>query len=88
MQSDYGMTVLLTTHYMEEADVLCDRVALMHHGRLQTVGTPTDLKATVSDDATLEDVFRHYAGSDLTQDTAQKGIREIRATRKTARRGN
>ena len=34
------MTVLLTTHYMEEADALCDRVALMHHGELRAVGTP------------------------------------------------
>ena len=32
MQAQFGMTVLLTTHYMEEADALCDRVALMHHG--------------------------------------------------------
>jgi ABC-2 type transport system ATP-binding protein len=40
MQAEFGMTVLLTTHYMEEADALCDRVALMHHGRLQAVGTP------------------------------------------------
>ena len=45
MQDEFGMTVLLTTHYMEEADALCDRVALMHHGVLQTVGTPTELKA-------------------------------------------
>ena len=44
MQDEFGMTVLLTTHYMEEADALCDRVALMHHGRLQTVGAPDDLK--------------------------------------------
>ena len=42
MQAEFGMTVLLTTHYMEEADALCDRVALMHHGVLQAVGTPTD----------------------------------------------
>ena len=45
MQTEFGMTVLLTTHYMEEADLLCDRVALMHHGRLQAVGTPAELKA-------------------------------------------
>src|SRR6202042_1647925 len=38
MQEEYGMTVLLTTHYMEEADALCNRVALMHHGVVQTVG--------------------------------------------------
>ena len=68
MQEEFGMTVLLTTHYMEEADALCDRVALMHHGRLQAVGSPAELKQTVSPDATLEDVFRHYAGSDLAED--------------------
>src|SRR6185295_7565175 len=53
MQDEFGMTVLLTTHYMEEADALCDRVALMHHGTLRTVGTPAQLKATVSPTATL-----------------------------------
>lgn len=90
MQAEFGMTVLLTTHYMAEADALCDRVALMHHGRLQAVGTPTELKATVSEgpgsEATLEDVFRHYAGSDLGEDTRRSGIREVRSTRRTARR--
>jgi ABC-2 type transport system ATP-binding protein len=86
MQREFGMTVLLTTHYMQEADVLCDRVALMHHGRLQAVGSPTELKQTVSPDATLEDVFRHYAGSDLGEDTSRTGFRAVRSTRKTARR--
>lgn len=86
MQAEFGMTVLLTTHYMGEADALCDRVALMHHGRLQALGTPSELKATVSEDATLEDVFRHYAGSDLTEDGQPGGMREVRATRRTARR--
>jgi ABC-2 type transport system ATP-binding protein len=86
MQQEYGMTVLLTTHYMEEADALCDRVALMHRGVLQTVGTPTDLKLTVSPTASLEDVFRHYAGSDLSDDAARQGLREIRSSRRTARR--
>ena len=40
MQNQYGMTVLLTTHYMEEADALCDQVALMHRGRLRASGSP------------------------------------------------
>ena len=84
MQAEFGMTVLLTTHYMEEADALCDRVALMHHGRLQAVGTPPELKDSVSPHATLEDVFRHYAGSDL--DVSRTGLREIRSRRRTARR--
>ena len=86
MQQEYGMTVLLTTHYMAEADVLCDRVALMHHGRLQAVGSPAELKQNVSPDATLEDVFRHYAGSDLGEDTSQSGLRAVRNSRRTARR--
>ena len=86
MQAEFGMTVLLTTHYMEEADALCDRVALLHRGMLQAVGSPAELKAAVSADATLEDVFRHYAGSDLGEDTSQRGLREIRSTRRTARR--
>lgn len=92
MQAEFGMTVLLTTHYMGEADALCDRVALMHHGRLQAVGTPAELKervvkATVAEGASLEDVFRHYAGSDLTDAEQQSGgMREVRATRRTARR--
>jgi ABC-2 type transport system ATP-binding protein len=68
----------------------------MHHGRLQAVGTPSELKRTVSaqahvaanaaPSATLEDVFRHYAGSDLDEDTSQAGFRAIRNTRRTARR--
>ncbi len=93
MQDEYGMTVLLTTHYMEEADALCDRVALMHHGVLQAVGSPAELKAGLSSDAattaTLEDVFRHYAGSDLAADPAEaarRGLREIRSSRRVARR--
>ncbi|MHA3018714.1 ATP-binding cassette domain-containing protein [Mycobacterium sp. BMJ-28] len=85
MKAEFGMTVLLTTHYMGEADALCDRVALMHHGRLQTVGTPAELKATVSPTATLEDVFRHYAGSDLDEPTSS-GLRDVKAARRTARR--
>jgi ABC-2 type transport system ATP-binding protein len=86
MQVEFGMTVLLTTHYMEEADALCDRVALMHHGRLQAIGTPPELKESVSAHATLEDVFRHYGGSDLEEEASRTGLREIRSSRRAARR--
>ena len=80
-----GMTVLLTTHYMEEADALCDRVALMHLGTIRADGTPAELKESVGPDATLEDVFRHYTGGSLGAETT-RGLREIRRTRRTARR--
>ncbi|OBB91344.1 ATP-binding cassette domain-containing protein [Mycobacterium sp. 852002-40037_SCH5390672] len=93
MQAQFGMTVLLTTHYMEEADALCDRVALMHRGQLRAVGAPDKLKAQiskVSPGATLEDVFRYYAASGLADEAdpadANGSIREIRSSRKVARR--
>jgi len=85
MQEEFGMTVLLTTHYMEEADALCDRVALMHHGALQAVGTPSELKARAGAEATLEDVFRQHAGTELGEDTTRMGLGEIRAGRRAAR---
>ena len=45
-----GQTILLTTHYMEEADHLCDRVAIMDHGRILALDTPDALKQTVGAD--------------------------------------
>jgi ABC-2 type transport system ATP-binding protein len=81
-----GMTILLTTHYMDEADRLCDRVALMHRGSKRAEGTPAQLKATVGPTATLEDVFRQFAGGDLGDDQAGGGYRAVRGTRRTASR--
>jgi len=47
---DDGQTILLTTHYMEEADQLCDRVAIMDHGKILALDTPEDLKRSVGAD--------------------------------------
>ena len=62
-----GLTVLYTTHYMEEADRLCDRLAIMDHGRIISLGTPRDLKAGIGDPdrVTLEDVFLDHTGRSL-----------------------
>ncbi len=49
--NDEGQTILLTTHYMEEADQLCDRVAIMDHGRVLALDTPSALKATIGADS-------------------------------------
>jgi ABC-2 type transport system ATP-binding protein len=49
-----GKTVLLTTHYMFEADSLCDRIAVIAQGRIVGTGTPADLKALVSDRTVVE----------------------------------
>ena len=78
-----GMTVLVTTHYMEEAQEHCDRVALMHRGRIRALGTPDELIAGLDVPAgSLDDVFRAYTGDDLDGG----GIRDVRATRRTAGR--
>lgn len=79
-----GMTILLTTHYMEEADSLCQRVAIMHHGKVATIGAPDDLKNSIDQpDATLDDVFAYYTGHDL--DTGGS-YRDVSRSRRAARR--
>lgn len=49
-----GLTVLLTTHYMEEADRLCDRLAIIDHGRVLVTGAPAELKRRVGAHAVVE----------------------------------
>ncbi|MEU1595864.1 ATP-binding cassette domain-containing protein [Streptomyces sp. NPDC005708] len=86
-----GMTVLVTTHYMDEADQYCDRVALMHRGRVRALGTPDELRSGLRERLgtdgplpTLEDVFRDVAGSGL--DDQSGDFRDVRSTRRTASR--
>ena len=50
---DDGQTILLTTHYMEEADELCDRLAIIDHGKLLALDTPAQLKRSVGVDAAI-----------------------------------
>jgi ABC-2 type transport system ATP-binding protein len=62
-----GVTVLYTTHYMEEADQLSDRVAVIDGGRIVAMGTPDELKAPYGDprEVTLEEVFLQLTGRRL-----------------------
>jgi ABC-2 type transport system ATP-binding protein len=86
VRRETGMTVLVTTHYMDEAEQCCDRVALMHRGRVRAVGTPAQLIDGLGlPGATLDDVFRAYSGGE-TLDDQIGGLRDVRATRRTARR--
>jgi ABC-2 type transport system ATP-binding protein len=65
-----GRTVLLTTHYMEEADQLCDRIAIVDHGRIVALDTPSRLKRSIARDGeliTLEDVFISLTGRALRE---------------------
>ena len=84
LRADYGTTIVLTTHLMEEADSLCGRVAIMHLGKVAAIGSPTELKASLGGNGvTLDDVFVHYAGGSLD---AGGGYRETARTRRTAQR--
>ena len=80
----FGTALVLTTHYMEEADRLCETVGVMHRGRFVAVGSPAQLKAGLgSPGATLQDVFRHYAGEEVE---LSGSYREAGRTRRVAAR--
>jgi ABC-2 type transport system ATP-binding protein len=84
LSDDYGTTILLTTHLMEEADQLCNRVAIMHLSKVVAVGTPAELKESIGGNgATLDDVFIHYTGNILETGGS---FRETTRARRTARR--
>lgn len=83
LRRDYEMTVLISTHAMDEADELCDELAILHLGKVAAVGSPTELKAAVAPDATLDDVFVHFAGAAIQE---EGNYRAVRQTRNTARR--
>ena len=51
------MTILLTTHYMDEADKLCDRIAIVDHGKLAALDTPTKLKDSIPGNDVVEAEF-------------------------------
>ena len=73
--SDRGVTVIMTTHYMDEAELLCDRVAVMDNGKIIALDSPKNLindllkkgfkKDTAVQQANLEDVFIDITGKDL-----------------------
>lgn len=75
---DRGTTVVITTHYMDEAEELCDRVAIMDAGEIMTIDTPDKLidqllsegftKPKPTKEANLEDVFIHLTGKELRED--------------------
>jgi len=83
LRDDYGTTIFLTTHYMDEADQLCTRLAIMHLGKIAAIGSPTELKASVGPDATLDDTFAHYSGAEVD---STGGFRETTRVRRVTRR--
>jgi ABC-2 type transport system ATP-binding protein len=84
LRKEYGTTIVMTTHLMEEADEMSNRVALMSKGKVVITDTPERLKGSLNKPgATLEDVFIYYAGG---QEQEEGGIRNISRERRTSGR--
>ncbi|HRQ97999.1 MAG TPA: ABC transporter ATP-binding protein, partial [Candidatus Saccharibacteria bacterium] len=74
---DRGISVIMTTHYMDEAEILCDRIAVMDNGKIVAIDTPKNLikqllargfsKKQHVEQANLEDVFIDLTGKDLRE---------------------
>ncbi|MGA3401243.1 MAG: ATP-binding cassette domain-containing protein [Acetobacteraceae bacterium] len=83
LRQRFGTTVVVTSHYMEEVEELCDRIAMLSHGRLVALDTPAALKARIGPRATLDDVFAALAGAEAEE---TGGFRDTRRSRTAARR--
>ncbi len=84
LRIEYGTTIFLTTHFLEEADTLCNQVVIMNQGKEIITGSPSELKAAIGKpDATLDDVFIHYAGNQLVSGVSYS---ETARTRRTSQR--
>jgi len=78
LREAFGTTLVITTHYMEEADDLCSRIAILHRGRVAATGSGKELKARLGPEATLDDVFNAIAGQDVD---GGGGFGDVRLTR-------
>jgi ABC-2 type transport system ATP-binding protein len=83
VRARFGTTLFVTTHYMDEAEEQCDRVAILHRGRLAALGAPGALRAQLGPEATLDDVFAHFTGGPAESGEA---YRDVLRARRTARR--
>lgn len=75
-----GVTVIITTHDMLEADFLCNKIAIMLRGEVVALGNTSDLKVEVGPNASLNDVFIKYAGKSIEMEHAYKEIYNRRRT--------
>jgi ABC-2 type transport system ATP-binding protein len=78
-----GRTVLLTTHYMDEAEKLCDRIAVVDHGRTIAEGTPRELVRSLGGDHVVEIAIDQQGGGPLPPE-ALEGIPDVRSVRAEA----
>ena len=82
LRRDLTAAIVITTHHMDEAEELCDRVAVLHAGTIKAVGTPAELTAKLGPTATLDDVFTALTGGEIE---VGGGYRDARQSRRSAR---
>ncbi len=80
LRSHYGTTLFFTTHYLEEAESHCDRIAIMNRGKMAALGTCKELETALGEGHTLGDVFVHYAGRSLHSGDTFRSVASERAT--------
>ena len=78
MNREEGITVFLTTHYMEEAEKVSDRIAVIDHGRIVAQGTSEELKKNTKTDS-LEDAFLALTGKEIREETVKNQAMSGRA---------
>ncbi|HTS89193.1 MAG TPA: ATP-binding cassette domain-containing protein [Gemmatimonadales bacterium] len=80
LRRETSMTILLTTHDMDEAAALCDEIAFMHAGAVSVAGRPDDLTAAIGPEATLDDVFIQVAGGTIDEGGTYRGVGQLRSS--------
>ncbi|HTQ06690.1 MAG TPA: ATP-binding cassette domain-containing protein [Polyangiaceae bacterium] len=85
IKSERDLTVLLTTHYMDEADKLCDRIAIVDHGTLKALDSPLRLKAELSGKVTLEVGFANPPSGWLERLGTLPGVESVSGDERVAR---
>lgn len=82
LREEFGTTILMTTHDMQEADELCETVAFMHAGKLAAIGSPAELRSALGPAASLGDVFIHHTGAMISDGGDFRDAARIRTTTK------
>jgi ABC-2 type transport system ATP-binding protein len=80
LRDHFGTTLFFTTHYLEEAEGHCDRIAIMHRGKVAALGTCQELEASLGSGHTLNDVFVHYADTVLDSGASFRAVSAERTT--------
>jgi len=76
LKEEYGMTIFMTTHYLEEADALCDRIAIIDHGKIIVVGTPGELKDSLGGDIITISIKEEEDVTDIIKSI--ENVKEVR----------